>query len=167
MSTEDDYGQGVDIAALLDAPDAEALAQAIANGSLSRSVLRFDSAAARAAALPAPTDGMVSTLTDTKRVYRYNGSAWVAFAPQFQLGIFLVTFNAQDQYPTTINFPTAFPTTPFVFVNLASAAGGTSRWTPRVTSASPTQFSALFQSGTDGAVANWLNVPIWWLAVAV
>jgi hypothetical protein len=44
---------------------------------MQQSVMVFATAAARLAAIPAPTDGMVSYLKDTKFYYTYNGTAWL------------------------------------------------------------------------------------------
>ncbi|MFE0039449.1 hypothetical protein [Streptomyces sp. NPDC059015] len=80
MATTDDYGQGVSIASLTDAPNAETLAKNLANAITSRSVMRFASASARSAALvdaATPVEGMVSWLQDTNRLYVYDGSSWV------------------------------------------------------------------------------------------
>ena len=80
MATTDDYGQGVSISALTDAPNAETLAKNIANALAPRSVMRFASSSARTAALTgatAPVEGMVSYLQDVDRLYVYTGSAWV------------------------------------------------------------------------------------------
>lgn len=40
-------------------------------------VMRFANAAARTAAIPAPTEGMVSWLDDLNRGYVYDGAAWL------------------------------------------------------------------------------------------
>lgn len=80
MST-DDYGQGVTIASLTDAPDASKLAKDIVNGIAQRSVMRFASASARGATLTAPVDGMATWLQDVDRLDVYNGSAWVTPQP--------------------------------------------------------------------------------------
>lgn len=79
----DDYGQGISIADLEMAPDAESLAKNIANGLAARSVLRFASASARAAALvgvAAPVEGMATWLQDVNKLYVYDGTAWVELA---------------------------------------------------------------------------------------
>ncbi len=81
MATTDDYGQGVSIAALTDAPNAETLAKNIANAIVQRSVMRFASAAARAAALTSPVEGMVTWLQDVNLLYAYDGSSWVSLSP--------------------------------------------------------------------------------------
>ncbi|MFE3657286.1 hypothetical protein [Streptomyces sp. NPDC059165] len=84
MATTDDYGQGVSIAALTDAPDAATLAQNIANAIVSRSIMRFASASARSAALTgtaAPVEGMVTWLQDVNTLYVYDGSSWVSLSP--------------------------------------------------------------------------------------
>lgn len=77
MPTPDDYGQGVNIASLTDAPDASKLAKDIANAIAQRSVMRFASASARGATLTAPVEGMATWLQDVNRLEVYDGSAWV------------------------------------------------------------------------------------------
>lgn len=79
MATTDEYGQGVSISALTDAPDAAVLARNIANAIAGRSIMRFASAAARAAQLTgaaAPVEGMVSWLQDIDEIHVYQGGAW-------------------------------------------------------------------------------------------
>ncbi|MER5584128.1 hypothetical protein ABT090_21150 [Streptomyces asoensis] len=79
MAGTDDYGQGITVAALTDAPDAATLAKNIANALAQRSVMRFASAAARSATLSgatAPVEGMVSWLQDVNGLYFYDGTAW-------------------------------------------------------------------------------------------
>ncbi len=167
MPRSDVYGQSIDLPNLLDVPDVEALSTAIEQ-SIGHGVLRFASASARAAAVPSPVDGMFSTLADNKRLYRYNGttSQWVVVVPEFRFGLFTVTGSGQDQYTANVTFTSAMASSPFVFLDIATGSGATSRWMPRVQSSSPTGFSALFQSSVDGAVANWSGVPIWYFAVA-
>jgi hypothetical protein len=80
VPTTDDYGQGVNIAALTDAPDASKLAKDIANALAPRGVMRFASASERGATLvgsQAPAEGMATWLRDVKRLEVYDGSAWV------------------------------------------------------------------------------------------
>lgn len=166
----DDYGQGVSIASRTDAPDAETLAKNIANGAVSRGVLRFASASARTAALTgpsAPAEGMVTSLADTDRLYRYNGSAWVAVAPVTQIGTATVSFTSQTSWTQTVSFPAAFPTTPIVMVNIASAPGSALRWAARAISVTPSQFSLyLFHTDAADAADTWASVPVQWNAVA-
>ncbi|WP_109000759.1 H-type lectin domain-containing protein [Streptomyces rishiriensis] len=170
MATTDDYGQGVSIAALTDAPDASALARNIANAIVSRSVMRFASASARTAALSgasAPVEGMVTWLQDVDRLYRYNGSTWDPVAPQAQSGTFNVSFSGLDTYTgSAVTFPTAFSATPRVVLNINSVAGGTARWTARATSVTTSQFVPFFQSSASGATAVWSTVQIDWIALA-
>ncbi|SDL27550.1 hypothetical protein [Streptomyces indicus] len=81
MPTTDKYGQGINIASLTDAPNAERLAQDLADGFASRGVLRFASASARAATMTgpaAPVEGMLSWLQDLNRLDLYDGSTWVS-----------------------------------------------------------------------------------------
>lgn len=80
MATTDDYGQGVSITALTDSPNAATLATNIANKIVERSVMRFASASARAAALvgvAAPVEGMVTWLQDANLLYVYDGTSWL------------------------------------------------------------------------------------------
>ncbi|MFF9175990.1 hypothetical protein [Streptomyces sp. NPDC014793] len=78
MPVPDDYGQGINIASLTDAPDAGKLAKEIANALAQRGVMRFSSASARGATLTAPVEGMLTWLQDINRLDLYDGSAWVA-----------------------------------------------------------------------------------------
>lgn len=81
MPTTDDYGQGVGIASLTDAPDASKLAKDIVNAIAQRSIMRFASASTRGATLTgdfAPVEGMMTWLQDVNRLDLWDGSAWVA-----------------------------------------------------------------------------------------
>ncbi|WP_431781696.1 hypothetical protein [Streptomyces chumphonensis] len=80
MPTTDDYGQGVEIAALTDKPDAEKLAKEIANGIAQRSVLRFADAAERNATLTSPVPGMVAYLVAEDLFTGYTAAGWMALA---------------------------------------------------------------------------------------
>ncbi|WP_411140240.1 hypothetical protein [Streptomyces sp. x-80] len=80
MPTHDDYDQGVDIAALTDAPNAETLAKSLANAIVQRSAMRFTSASHRNAVLTAPAFGMLAALASEKLLTLYDGSAWVVVA---------------------------------------------------------------------------------------
>ncbi|MGW2010837.1 hypothetical protein [Streptomyces nigrescens] len=80
MPTSDTYGQGVQIAALTDAPNQQVLAQNLANGLVPRSVMRFSSASARNATIASPVAGMVAFLTTEKLFTGYDGTAWVVLA---------------------------------------------------------------------------------------
>lgn len=109
MATTDDYGQGVSIAALTDAPDAATLARNIANKITERSVMRFASASARNAALvgvAAPVEGMVCWLQDVNVLYVYNGTSWVPgdtllmdWTPLTSIGSFASGFSASASPP--------------------------------------------------------------------
>lgn len=80
MPTTDDYGQGVSIASLTDAPDMSRAARDLAGGIVPRSVMRFADAAERNATLTSPVAGMVAWLTAEKLVTIYDGTAWVVMA---------------------------------------------------------------------------------------
>lgn len=95
----DDYGQGISIADLTTAPNAEALAKNLGNGLAPRANMRFPSASARTAALTgatAPVEGMETWLQDTNRKYVYDGSAWV------ELGRALTTEFVEDTTNRTV-----------------------------------------------------------------
>jgi len=77
MATTDDYGQGLSVASLTDAPNAEALAKNIANALAQRSIMRFASASARNAAISSPVEGMAAWLQDSNLITIYTGSAWL------------------------------------------------------------------------------------------
>ncbi|MFP8944690.1 hypothetical protein ACLIYM_25105 [Streptomyces fenghuangensis] len=77
MPTTDDYGQGVQLAALTDPPDAAKLARDLADGILPRSVLRFTDAAERNATLASPADGMVAYLENEQLLTVRIGGTWV------------------------------------------------------------------------------------------
>ncbi|GGW82521.1 hypothetical protein [Streptomyces griseoloalbus] len=78
MPTQDDYGQGIDLISLTDAPDmAKAIAD-LAAGVIPRSMLRFASSSERGATLTGPEAGMVTYLEDVKRLDVYDGSKWQA-----------------------------------------------------------------------------------------
>jgi hypothetical protein len=80
MPSTDDYGQGISIASLTDAPDADKLATDIVNAIAQRSIMRFASASARGATLvgaAAPVEGMLTWIRDADRLDLYDGSTWV------------------------------------------------------------------------------------------
>ncbi|APE21419.1 MULTISPECIES: hypothetical protein [Streptomyces] len=85
MSTTDPYGQSISIAALTDAPNAQALAAGIADAVAPRTVMRFTSASARTAALTgaaAPVAGMVTYLaTEDRYEGRMADGTWQALSP--------------------------------------------------------------------------------------
>ncbi|MFJ7417999.1 hypothetical protein ACIQXD_05220 [Streptomyces uncialis] len=80
MPVPDDYGQGIQIASLLDAPDAGKLAKDIANALAQRGVMRFASASARGATITAPVEGMLAWLRDVDLLTLWDGSAWTVVA---------------------------------------------------------------------------------------
>lgn len=83
MSTTDNYGQGIEIAALTDAPNAEVLARNIVNKIVPQTIMQFASASERNATLTGPTApvaGMMTWLQDIERMELYDGTVWVAVA---------------------------------------------------------------------------------------
>jgi hypothetical protein len=81
VPTTDNYGQGISLSSMTDAPNIPDAIKALADGVIPRGVLRFASASTRGATLVgafAPVDGMFTLLQDVKRLdVRLNG-AWVA-----------------------------------------------------------------------------------------
>lgn len=80
MPTTDDYGQGVQIAALTDAPSAETLAADIANAIAPRSAMRFASASERNATLTSPIGGMLAWVDTEGLLTHYDGESWVVLS---------------------------------------------------------------------------------------
>lgn len=77
MPTADQWGQGVQIASLTDAPDANRLAADLAAGLIPRSNMRFASAAERAAYLGnTPAEGTEVVLADDRQKYIYLNGTW-------------------------------------------------------------------------------------------
>lgn len=80
MPTSDNYGQGVGIWQMTDAPSIPGAVGALADGIIPRTVMRFASASARGATLSgsyAPVEGMATYLQDVNRLEVYDGSSWV------------------------------------------------------------------------------------------
>ncbi|WP_330449828.1 hypothetical protein [Streptomyces anulatus] len=92
MATQDPYGQGVLIAALSDAPNAEVLARNLAEAILRLSNMSFASATERNATLTSPVEGMRTWLRDVNREEVYDGSAWRAV----WTGITTAVWDRQD-----------------------------------------------------------------------
>lgn len=80
MPTTDGYGQGIEIASLFDAPNAEKLAKDLADVIAPRSNMRFASAAERNATLTDPVEGMEAWLEAENLKTVYDGTAWVVSA---------------------------------------------------------------------------------------
>ena len=80
MPTQDSYGQGINIAALTDAPDAEKLVKGITDELVPRANMRFASATERNATITSPVAGMEAWLEAEGLKTTYDGSAWVVSA---------------------------------------------------------------------------------------
>lgn len=71
--------QGIAVPVLADAPNLESAVDTVVDGLVTRSVMRFDSAAHRGAVLTGgnpPVEGMLTWLRDQDKYECYNGSAW-------------------------------------------------------------------------------------------
>ncbi|MER5675760.1 H-type lectin domain-containing protein [Streptomyces sp. NPDC002238] len=163
----DDYGQGINVAALLDAPDAATLARNLANGIASRSILRFASASARAVALTgiaAPVAGMHTYLEDTQRLYFYTGAAWRQVSSLTQQGTVSMSWANANTASVTVTFPFAFAAQPNVFVNLNSGNGAVARWSCRAYQITATSFIAFLYAADPAALTTGTAIPVQWLA---
>lgn len=167
MSKADIYGQGLSVAALTDAPDAETLATNIVNGIAAQSVMRFASASVRSADLvgaAAPVEGMVSYLEDVDRLYLYTGAAWRLVAPQTQQGTVNMTWTSALQASADVAFPFAFSAPPAVFINIATGTGAVARWAGRANNITAAGFTAfLFATQLDTPTAG-AAIPVQWFA---
>lgn len=79
MPDTDEYGQGIGLASLTDAANAETLADGIEQ-LVPRTIMRFTSASNRNATITSPQAGMVAFLTTEKLFTGYDGTAWVVLA---------------------------------------------------------------------------------------
>ncbi|MEI5032369.1 H-type lectin domain-containing protein [Streptomyces sp. S1A(2023)] len=169
VATTDDYSQGVSVTTLTDAPDAETLAKNIANGIVSRSVLRFASASARTTALTGPTapvEGMTSWLQDVNRLYIYDGTVWRQLSLA-QSGTVNISFTNLDNYSgTTVTFASAFAVAPRVFVNINSGAAPVARWTARAIDITTTNFKPFVFASVGGNQVTWAGIEVQWYAIA-
>lgn len=76
----DDYGQGIAIPALTDAPSIS-LTGASIHALVPQTIMRFASASARNAAIPSPVAGMQAWLTAEKLMTYYDGTSWTTYEP--------------------------------------------------------------------------------------
>lgn len=86
MPADDDFGQGIDLWQMTDAPSIPDAIKALADGVIPRSVMRFASASARGATIDEPVEGMTTYLLDANRIEIYNGSAWITPEPSLVSG---------------------------------------------------------------------------------
>ena len=86
MSAPDQYGQSVQIWQMTDPPSIPDAAQALADGIIPRTVMRFASASARGATLTTPVEGMTTWLEDSNTFQIWNGSAWITPEPALVSG---------------------------------------------------------------------------------
>ncbi|MFE3485078.1 H-type lectin domain-containing protein [Streptomyces griseus] len=166
MST-DIFGQGVNIAELLDAPNAEVLAKNIVNGVLARSILVYASAAERSATMTgaaAPVEGMHCYLKDTKRLYEYHGSVWRQVSSLTQQGSVNMSWSNANQATANVTFPFAYSSAPAVFTNIATGTGTVSRWSSRAYNTTTTGFTVLLYAPDPAILSSGAAVPVQWFA---
>lgn len=91
MPTADGWGQGIQLAALTDAPDLPKAVKDLADGIIPRTILRYASASARGAAIASPQEGMATWLTAEGRLEIYHDGDWLPWPP-----IPVQTFQVSD-----------------------------------------------------------------------
>ena len=84
-----------------------------------------------------------------------------------QRGQASVSFTSQTSVSINVTFPTAFPTAPMLFCNIASGSGVAGRWGVRAINITSTGFTLfLFTMSTSQAAATWSQIPVQWMAIA-
>lgn len=93
------------------------------------------------------------------------GGAWVTRSASntTQSGSASVTFSSKSVHTQSVTFPTAFTSTPRVFVNIANTAGVTAGWISRGYNISSTGFT-LYLAQVNGVTVNWGGVEVQWFA---
>ncbi|MFF7408695.1 hypothetical protein [Streptomyces lydicus] len=76
MPQTDTYGQSVPYSTLSDKPNAQSLGQGIVDAITPKTVMTFPSAVVRGATIAAPKMGMITWLTDVRRLEVYDGTGW-------------------------------------------------------------------------------------------
>lgn len=146
----DAYGQGIQVASLTDAPNAQTLATNLA-AVVGQSVMRFTNAAARAAAITSPVAGMTAFLATEKRMTYYDGSQWVIQNP----GAFVyasATQSVLNNTTTTINIDSA------IVDDTSGLNAGAHHWvTPMAGVYRMTAMVAWTGTGSGGWRTLWLN----------
>ena len=122
---------------------------------MNQSVMTFASATARTAALPSPTEGMVTYLDDTNTLYLWNGSTWQNIVSVVGTGNILINSNFLINQRSYVS-GTA----------LASGAYGIDRWKATSANASMTfTYSAngfpvtINSGGSFAQVIEQFNIP--------
>ncbi|WP_146057581.1 hypothetical protein [Streptomyces sp. SM12] len=78
MPLTDSRGQNIPYSLLTDRANAQTLGQGIVDAVVDKLVLVYASAGVRGATVPNPTSGMVTWLSDARRLEIYDGTAWRA-----------------------------------------------------------------------------------------
>ncbi|MFH9215482.1 hypothetical protein [Streptomyces globisporus] len=81
-----------------------------------------------------------------------------------QTGTALMSWSGVSVATMTVTFPVPFPTTPRVFVNLASGDGAVARWSARGYQKSPTSFLAYLSAPASASTTTGANIPVDWFA---
>ncbi|MFB7647120.1 hypothetical protein ACFC0S_16710 [Streptomyces sp. NPDC056084] len=104
MATTDNYGQGISIPALTDAPNIEGAVSSTINALVRQTIMQFASATARSAAITSPLEGMQTWLQDVNAMQYYDGTQWLTYeAPQVQAYNGSVTLTSSASAYTALN----------------------------------------------------------------
>lgn len=114
MPADDEFGQGIGLWQMTDAPDIPAAIKALADGVIPRGVLRFASAAARGAAVDTPVEGMMTWLIAEGRLEIRHNNAWLPWPP-IPVQTFQVSDAPYNNTQTTTDYSnSAWPRPQFV-----------------------------------------------------
>lgn len=127
---------------------------------------KFVSASARNAAIPAPVDGQVAWVGDSRTLtaYRSDIGDWVNY-PTYQDGTLTVT-GSGNNFTRTVTFPKPFAAIPRVYCSITSGLSTTARCCVRPTSIGTTGFTMfLFYAGDGTTSMNLSSMPVDWTAI--
>ena len=112
---------------------------------MDQSVMNFESAGARGSAIPTPTEGMITYLSDDNQIESYDGDIWRVKGP-FAIAAAQVNavYTASSNSSATITFPAnRFTQPPLVVLTNTGAAGALSGSTYRAASITAATFNLL------------------------
>jgi hypothetical protein len=135
------------------------LAQELNDYLMDQSVMNFGGSAARSSAIPTPTSGMVSYLTDERRIEVYDGDIYRPKTPfAMEAGTVSITPVANSSTGVAVTFATGrFTQTPKVNATANSAANALR--TTTFSGPSPTGVTIrVFRTDTVGTGVDWIAI---------
>jgi hypothetical protein len=135
------------------------LAQDLNDYLMDQSVMNFGGSAARSSAIPTPTSGMVTYLTDQKRVEVYDGDLYRPKTPfAMQSGFDSVTPVASVVTGVAVTFATGrFTQAPQVLVTASSASSAVRTTTVSSVTASGATLN-IFRTDTTATGLYWMAI---------